>query len=141
MAKRFGVSEMTIRRDFHGMEEQGLVTIHYGGASLRNTHSGFPSFSARQEKLYQNKLKLQNLICWQIIQNLGKRIWSDIMKWKITSLFWQTVNWKRNTKRFLQTWRTYSDLRIKHPSYYFELIKNLYYLFIIILKINRINRF
>ena len=64
MAKRFGVSEMTIRRDFHGMEEQGLVTIHYG----------FPSFSARQEKLYQNKLKLQNLICWQIIQNLGKRI-------------------------------------------------------------------
>ena len=55
MAKRFGVSEMTIRRDFHGMEEQGLVTIHYGGASLRNTHSGFPSFSARQEKLYQNK--------------------------------------------------------------------------------------
>lgn len=74
MVKRFGVSEMTIRRDFHGMEEQGLVTIHYGGASLRNTHSGFPSFSARQEKLYQNKLKLQNLICWQIIQNLGKRI-------------------------------------------------------------------
>ena len=58
MAKRFGVSEMTIRRDFHGMEEQGLVTIHYGGASLRNTHPGFPSFSARQEKLYQNKLKI-----------------------------------------------------------------------------------
>ena len=29
MAKRFGVSEMTIRRDFHGMEEQGLVTIHF----------------------------------------------------------------------------------------------------------------
>lgn len=29
MAKRFGVSEMTIRRDFHGMEEQGLVTIDF----------------------------------------------------------------------------------------------------------------
>lgn len=58
MAQKFGVSEMTIRRDFHGMEEQGLITVHYGGASLRNTHPGFPSFSARQEKLYQNKLKI-----------------------------------------------------------------------------------
>ena len=135
MAKRFGVSEMTIRRDFHGMEEQGLVTIHYGGASLRNTHSGFPSFSARQEKLYQNKLKLQNLICWQIIQNLGK--WSE----RLPAYSDRQWTGRGNTKRFLQTWRTYSDLRIKHPSYYFELIKNLYYLFIIILKINRINRF
>lgn len=58
MARKFGVSEMTIRRDLHGMEEQGLVTVHYGGASLRNTHPGFPSFSARQEKLYQNKFKI-----------------------------------------------------------------------------------
>lgn len=58
MAQKFCVSEMTIRRDLHGMEEQGLVTIHYGGASLRNTHPGFPSFTARQEKLYQNKLKI-----------------------------------------------------------------------------------
>ena len=58
MAQKFGVSEMTIRRDFHGMEEQGLVMIHYGGATLRNTRPGFPSFNIRQEKLYQKKLKI-----------------------------------------------------------------------------------
>lgn len=58
MSQKFGVSEMTIRRDFHGMEEQGLVIIHYGGATLRNAHPGFPSFTTRQEKLYQKKLKI-----------------------------------------------------------------------------------
>ena len=61
MAKRFGVSEMTIRRDFHGMEEQGLVTIHYGGASLRNTHSGFPRFGKKNLIRY-NEVKDYQLI-------------------------------------------------------------------------------
>lgn len=58
LAQRFGVSEMTIRRDFHTMEEQGLVNVHYGGATLRNAHPLFQSFSLRKEKLYQNKLRI-----------------------------------------------------------------------------------
>lgn len=56
MSVKFGVSEMTIRRDLHRMEEQGVVTVHYGGATLRNAHSLVQDFAVRQDKLYQNKL-------------------------------------------------------------------------------------
>lgn len=58
LSERFGVSDMTIRRDFHVLEEQGLVNIHYGGASLRKAYSMGQSFSIRQEKLYRNKLDI-----------------------------------------------------------------------------------
>ena len=34
LSNQFGVSEMTIRRDLHLLEEQGYATIHYGGAAL-----------------------------------------------------------------------------------------------------------
>ena len=58
MAAKFGVSEMTIRRDFHKMEEQGLVTVHYGGAKLRNVDYAGMDFLSRQDRLYQNKLQI-----------------------------------------------------------------------------------
>lgn len=58
MAARFGVSEMTIRRDFHKMEEQGIVTVHYGGAKLRNIDFAGMDFLSRQDRLYQNKLQI-----------------------------------------------------------------------------------
>lgn len=58
MAAKFGVSEMTIRRDFHKMEEQGLVTVHYGGANLRNVDFAGMDFLSRQDRLYQNKLQI-----------------------------------------------------------------------------------
>lgn len=58
LSERFGVSDMTIRRDFHVMEEQGFLNIHYGGASLKKAYSTGQSFSIRQEKLYRNKLDI-----------------------------------------------------------------------------------
>ena len=58
LSEIFGVSDMTIRRDFHVMEEQGFLNVHYGGASLRKVYSTVQSFSIRQEKLYKNKLDI-----------------------------------------------------------------------------------
>lgn len=61
MASRFGVSEMTIRRDFHKMEEQGIVTVHYGGAKLKHADFAGMDFLSRQDKLYQNKLQIAKM--------------------------------------------------------------------------------
>lgn len=58
MAGRFGVSEMTIRRDFHLLEEQGIVFVHYGGASLRDSDPAVVDFLTRQGKLDQNKISI-----------------------------------------------------------------------------------
>ena len=58
MAVRFGVSEMTIRRDFHLLEEQGSVMVHYGGASLREEDSAVVDFLTRQGKLDQDKISI-----------------------------------------------------------------------------------
>lgn len=58
LSELFSVSEMTIRRDFHLFEEQGLVVVHYGGAHLLEEKQTFPSFSNRYNQLYQNKLSI-----------------------------------------------------------------------------------
>ena len=58
LVEKFGVSDMTIRRDFHVLEEQGIVNVFYGGASLRNTHPSFKSFELRQEVLYKCKVEI-----------------------------------------------------------------------------------
>lgn len=47
LAERFMVSEMTIRRDLHYLEEIGVAQLHYGGAALRRDRLQFPSFSKR----------------------------------------------------------------------------------------------
>ena len=54
----FGVSNMTIRRDLHIMEEQGILIMHYGGATLRNAHPSFMDFDARQETDYNIKIAI-----------------------------------------------------------------------------------
>lgn len=56
LAEKFAVSEMTIRRDFHLLEEQGIAQVHYGGATLQNRHQKVQDFAFRQDKLYQSKL-------------------------------------------------------------------------------------
>lgn len=58
LSKEFGVSEMTVRRDLHQLEAQGLAVVHYGGARLCNYRPMFQDFSNRQEKLYKNKLSI-----------------------------------------------------------------------------------
>ena len=58
LSELFCVSDMTIRRDLHILEEQRLVDVHYGGATLRNIHPGIQNFSARQNKLDQYKLAI-----------------------------------------------------------------------------------
>lgn len=50
LSKDFGVSEMTIRRDLHQLEAQGLAAVHYGGASLSNYSPMLQDSSNRQEK-------------------------------------------------------------------------------------------
>lgn len=37
LASEYGVSTMTIRRDLARLEQEGLVTVEYGGAILKNT--------------------------------------------------------------------------------------------------------
>ena len=56
LAEKFAVSEMTIRRDFHLLEEQGIAQVHYGGATLQNRHQKVQDFAFRQDKLYRSKL-------------------------------------------------------------------------------------
>lgn len=60
LSEQFGVSEMTIRRDLHLLEEQGYATIHYGGAALLDRQNiGCQSFSLRKGKESENKEKSQ----------------------------------------------------------------------------------
>lgn len=48
LAERFGVSTMTVRRDLHHFERQGLVTISHGDACLnRSTSLLEPSFATK----------------------------------------------------------------------------------------------
>ena len=49
LAADFHVSDMTIRRDLHRLEEQGLLTVHYGGATLRKNHPNMVDFSDRSD--------------------------------------------------------------------------------------------
>lgn len=59
LSERFGVSEMTIRRDLHFLEEQGSVILHYGGAALREKHDiACGSFSSRKQKAMDIKRRI-----------------------------------------------------------------------------------
>ena len=59
LSNQFGVSEMTIRRDLHLLEEQGYATIHYGGAALLDRQNiGCQSFSLRKGKESENKRRI-----------------------------------------------------------------------------------
>lgn len=58
LTQLFQVSDMTIRRDLHRLEEQGFLTTHYGGASLRQRQANIVDFSDRRDKLYPDKLAI-----------------------------------------------------------------------------------
>lgn len=47
LASEFHVSNMTIRRDLAKLEEQGVLTTHYGGATLNEGVSSEPSFQLK----------------------------------------------------------------------------------------------
>ena len=55
LSKKFGVSDMTIRRDLHIMEEQGILVTHYGGATIRHPSSALHTFDRRKESFYEAK--------------------------------------------------------------------------------------
>lgn len=54
-AELFGVSDMTVRRDFHLLEQQGIVSLFHGGARIRPYGGGFQGYFDRKEKLYPAK--------------------------------------------------------------------------------------
>lgn len=58
LSELYLVSEMTIRRDLHELEDSGIVEMHYGGATLRRDKMNIPSFMKRgtQESPYKRAL-------------------------------------------------------------------------------------
>ena len=50
LADLYNVSVMTIRRDFHYLEEIGIIDLHYGGAKIRKERLLLPSFSKRDQQ-------------------------------------------------------------------------------------------
>ncbi len=69
LALKYGVSDMTIRRDLHIMEEQGILTTHYGGATLRHPNSSIHNFDLRKEKFYTAKTAIARRAAEQIKEN------------------------------------------------------------------------
>ena len=69
LAARYGVSDMTIRRDLHIMEDQGILISHYGGATLRHPSSSVYDFDIRKEKFYSAKVAIARRACEHIKEN------------------------------------------------------------------------
>jgi DeoR family fructose operon transcriptional repressor len=55
LAELYDVSVMTIRRDFHYLEDIGIIDLHYGGARIRKERILLPSFNKRDHQ--ENPLK------------------------------------------------------------------------------------
>ena len=75
LSNQFGVSEMTIRRDLHLLEEQGYATIHYGGATLLDRQNiGCQSFSLRKGKESENKRRIakKTFADWRLSKHYNK---------------------------------------------------------------------
>lgn len=56
LAAEYGVSAMTIRRDLARLEQEGLVTVEYGGAILKHS-SLFESDITKKQTHFQNEKK------------------------------------------------------------------------------------
>lgn len=58
LAEMFEVSPMTIRRDLAKLENQGIITTNYGGATLNEGVSSEPSFGIKsgQSQEYKNQI-------------------------------------------------------------------------------------
>ena len=76
LASIFSVSEMTIRRDLHALEDLGIVTTYYGGASLKEDRLMVPSFSKRTDTDNQYK-KVIGRKAASFIQN-GDTVFIDV---------------------------------------------------------------
>ena len=58
LAETFGVTVMTIRRDLHFYEDQGILEMHYGGAKLREAAPPFAVLSKRGELHHAEKKEI-----------------------------------------------------------------------------------
>ena len=61
LAETFGVTVMTIRRDLHFYEDQGILEMHYGGAKLREAAPPFAVFSKRGELHHAEKKEIGDI--------------------------------------------------------------------------------
>ncbi len=68
LSRRFDVSDMTIRRDLHIMEEQGILITHYGGATLRHPNA-IHTFDMRKESFYSAKAAIARRAAEHIKEN------------------------------------------------------------------------
>ena len=68
-AELFGVSDMTVRRDFHLLEQQGIVSLFHGGARIRPYGGGFQGYFDRKEKLYPAKRAIASAAAEIISEN------------------------------------------------------------------------
>jgi DeoR family fructose operon transcriptional repressor len=69
LAEQFGVSVMTIRRDLHYYEDQGILDMHYGGATLREIAPPFADFSRRGESHRTEKREIAVRAAKEIREN------------------------------------------------------------------------
>ncbi|MGN1023073.1 MAG: DeoR/GlpR family DNA-binding transcription regulator, partial [Lachnospiraceae bacterium] len=58
LSDRFQVSPMTIRRDLHIYEEQGVLEMQYGGARLRESAPPFEDFARRCRDHHREKSRI-----------------------------------------------------------------------------------
>ena len=58
LAKVYSVSLMTIRRDLDSLENQGLATKSYGGATLNESSSTEPSFEIKEGMSQSDKKEI-----------------------------------------------------------------------------------
>ena len=78
LAKVYSVSLMTIRRDLDSLENQGLATKRYGGATLNESSSTEPSFEIKEGMSQSDKkeiaimlvhsFKMEILSIWIVVQ-------------------------------------------------------------------------
>lgn len=67
---------MTVRRDFHYLEDIGVADVHYGGASLRKEKMLIPSFSMRDREFNQYKQAIGRIAATYVKD--GETIFLDV---------------------------------------------------------------
>lgn len=110
LASKYKVSLMTIRRDLDILENQGLITKSYGGATLNESISNEPSFEIK-EGISQNDKKKIAIYASTLVQDADSiyldcgttclELFKRIHHKKITifSNFWKILQYvDRNTK-------------------------------------------
>ena len=58
LAEEYGVSTMTIRRDLARLEQEGLVTVEYGGAILKQRSLVETDMNQKQEEFQEEKRRI-----------------------------------------------------------------------------------